>query len=566
MHAPRRALPFGIAARWGAIADAISLAMISCVLAMPAVAQTAGEGVSIAVSIVPQGQVTGPAPTTLILPPLPDAPRRGTSAKGDRTAPKLSTASLATAPDPTQVAAMAAAKAALATELGRRFGALPGFAAEGYAPSGVALIPPPDVAAPGGLGASGTQVGGAGSGGAASPAAAPKAVASLAGPVAVPTPKPGVRTASLTAPGSAAAAAGAADSGSVDTGGAGAGLASPAAGSVALPRPDPRPAATASVAPVADASEDAPDAGAALLGLALPTRKPVMTANASATAAGDDDDDAPADLQGKATPAQRLSLPEPRPEPDTDAANPVMLASINPKGSATPNDWNTPGVPRPLSAKVPPYAAPPLVESTLGLAPACAALVRRGLAEMKFDPDLPKAGACGVTEATKLSAFRAPDGRVVTLDPPAEVRCEVAVAVVNWMRDDMSGAVARLGAPLQSVKIADSYSCRPRNRVRGAKLSEHAKGGAIDVSGFVLADGRTFTTKGHDLPMAFRVTMRDTACARFMTVLGPGSDGYHENHIHVDLEHRSRVSTYCHWVIDDAPLALRGTKVRRVRL
>ncbi|WP_208948361.1 extensin-like domain-containing protein [Segnochrobactrum spirostomi] len=546
---------------------------------------------------MPQGQVTGPAPTTLILPPLPDAPHQGKSAKGDRTAPKPSASSLAAAPDPAQAAAMAAAKAALATELGRRFGALPGFAAEGYAPSGVALIPPPDVAAgnaaaaaAGAGGAPGTQPGAAGSGGpgaaasdaaeggvarvgsgAVPGAAGPNGATGLAGPVAVPAPKPGVRTASLTTtgPDAAATATGLGGAGLAGSAATGSGSAGAIGGPVALPRPDPRPATTASAAaaapPAADTSEDAPDAGATFLGLALPARKPVMTANASATAA-DDDDDSPADLEGKPAPGQRLSLPEPRPEPDTEAANPVMLASINPKGATSPKDWNTPSVPRPLSSKVPPYAAPPLVESTLGLAPACAALVRRGLAEMKFDPDLPKAGACGVTEATKLSAFRAPDGHVVTLDPPAEVRCEVAVAVVNWMRDDMSGAVAKLGAPLQSVKIADSYSCRPRNRVRGAKLSEHAKGGAVDVSGFVLADGRTFTTKGHDLPMAFRVTMRDTACARFMTVLGPGSDGYHENHIHVDLEHRTRVSTYCHWVIDDAPVALRGTKVRRVRL
>jgi len=45
----------------------------------------------------------------------------------------------------------------------------------------------------------------------------------------------------------------------------------------------------------------------------------------------------------------------------------------------------------------------------------------------------------------------------------------------------------------------------------------------------------------------FREGLRKSTCARFHTVLGPGSDGYHEDHVHVDLAERRSGYRMCQW-------------------
>jgi hypothetical protein len=39
-----------------------------------------------------------------------------------------------------------------------------------------------------------------------------------------------------------------------------------------------------------------------------------------------------------------------------------------------------------------------------------------------------------------------------------------------------------------------------------------------------------------------------------MTVLGPGSDGYHEHHIHVDLAERRGNYRMCQWDVREPPV------------
>jgi hypothetical protein len=93
------------------------------------------------------------------------------------------------------------------------------------------------------------------------------------------------------------------------------------------------------------------------------------------------------------------------------------------------------------------------------------------------------------------------------------------------------------------VSVADlragTYSCRPRNNQMGAKVSEHAFGNAMDVMAFVLADGREINVeKGWRGDPAEQEFLREAfvgACRYFTTVLAPGSDPFHYNHIHIDL-------------------------------
>ncbi|GLK73845.1 extensin family protein [Ancylobacter dichloromethanicus] len=166
--------------------------------------------------------------------------------------------------------------------------------------------------------------------------------------------------------------------------------------------------------------------------------------------------------------------------------------------------------------------------------------------------------ACTVDRGVSLSAVRMKDGRLVTLEPAATLRCEMAAAVARWLRDGVEPAVATLGAPLDKVLVAASQQCRPRNRVAGAKISEHGRGNAIDTRGYVLTDGRRFVigtpaagSADQPMPVAFQESLKASACADFTTILGPGSDGYHELHLHVDRAERRSGAVLCRWAVAD---------------
>jgi hypothetical protein len=79
-------------------------------------------------------------------------------------------------------------------------------------------------------------------------------------------------------------------------------------------------------------------------------------------------------------------------------------------------------------------------------------------------------------------------------------------------------------------------------------LSEHAKGNALDIAALALSDGRRVAVRPADRPApdvtAFLVAVRTTACDYFLTVLGPGSDGAHAAHLHLDLGLHGRTANY----------------------
>lgn len=171
--------------------------------------------------------------------------------------------------------------------------------------------------------------------------------------------------------------------------------------------------------------------------------------------------------------------------------------------------------------------------------------------------------ACTVDRGVNLTAVRMRDGRLVKLEPAAVLRCAMAASVANWLRNSVEPAIDSLGAPLSTVLVAASQQCRPRNRVPGAKISEHGRGNAIDIRGFVLEDGRRFVIgapmrgqKETAMPVAFQESLKASACADFTTILGPGSDGYHELHLHVDRAERRNNLVLCRWAI-----ARKGTGV-----
>lgn len=186
------------------------------------------------------------------------------------------------------------------------------------------------------------------------------------------------------------------------------------------------------------------------------------------------------------------------------------------------------------------------------------------LAEFQPLPLLAGPGECGAADAVLLRSVILPDQTKVAVTPPATLRCPMAQAVADWLRDDVSPAALTLGAPLRGLDDFDSYECRGRNRVRGAMLSEHGRANAIDVRGFRLADGKDIGLTDITAPKAWRDSIRAGACARFTTVLGPGSDGYHEEHIHLDLVERHGGYRLCEWEVRtpvaDAPKPAANTE------
>ena len=184
---------------------------------------------------------------------------------------------------------------------------------------------------------------------------------------------------------------------------------------------------------------------------------------------------------------------------------------------------------------------------------ACQIRIADRIAVIEPLPSLAGPGDCGANDVVRLEAIIQPDKSRVTLSPPATMRCTMAEALANWVRDDLTATIAQLGSAPRALDNYASYDCRGRNRVAGARISQHGLANAIDVRGVQLANGRFASFTDRKLDREFRETVRKSVCERFTTVLGPGSDGHHEDHIHMDLAERRGGYRLCQWnVLDPA--------------
>jgi Extensin-like protein C-terminus len=153
----------------------------------------------------------------------------------------------------------------------------------------------------------------------------------------------------------------------------------------------------------------------------------------------------------------------------------------------------------------------------------------------------------------RLDAVVLPDHGRVEVKPTAVLRCAMAESFAAWVRDEASADIAPLGAALRGIETYGSYECRGRNSVIDAKLSEHGKGNAIDVRALVLAGDRRTELTDENVAKPLREALRDSACHRFTTVLGPGADSYHNNHIHLDILERTHGLRICQWDVREPP-------------
>jgi hypothetical protein len=239
-------------------------------------------------------------------------------------------------------------------------------------------------------------------------------------------------------------------------------------------------------------------------GYRAPSNGPV-----SLTAPGVVRQDGEIELPDEGTPAQSGSQPYGRPYPDAQ--------------TTPPRD----NYPAPYSQR--PYA-PPQAESQPRLGP-------------------------GPVQGNPVTAFGP-----VAVKPTATLACPIVSVLDHWLADAVQPAAMRwFGARVVEIKQISAYSCRGMNGNSNAHISEHAFGNALDIAAFTLADGRRISVetgwKGMPEEQGFLRDVQASACREFTTVLAPGSNVYHYNHIHVDLMRRARRPIICQ------PAAVSGEEV-----
>jgi len=138
----------------------------------------------------------------------------------------------------------------------------------------------------------------------------------------------------------------------------------------------------------------------------------------------------------------------------------------------------------------------------------------------------------------------------VEVKPTATLACPIVSALDRWFANAVQPAARKwFNQPVVEIKQISAYSCRGMNGQAGAPISEHAFGNALDIAAFVLADGHRITVKGgwKGTPeeQGFLRDVQGSACDQFTTVLAPGSNQFHYDHIHVDLMRRASGRRIC---------------------
>jgi len=229
-------------------------------------------------------------------------------------------------------------------------------------------------------------------------------------------------------------------------------------------------------------------------------------------------------------------LPRPRPAEAPSADDDHRPAAAQPADQDKPSEQAAP-VDSPAPATPQPSACRLALSDDIAIAPSI--------------PDIKGPGGCGGTDLVRLEAIMLPDKHRVAVTPAATLRCAMASAIADWVRTDVAPLTQKLGSEITTLDNFDSYECRGFNRVPGAHLSEHGRANALDVRAFKLADGSSITLTDPHVARETREAVLQSVCARFVTVLGPGSDGYHEEHIHLDLMEHQNKFKLCHWEIYD---------------
>jgi hypothetical protein len=204
-----------------------------------------------------------------------------------------------------------------------------------------------------------------------------------------------------------------------------------------------------------------------------------------------------------------------------------------------PGDLAQPPPPAP-----PPPAPPP--ENPEASAQ-CDQLVAAGTTVAERRPAIADASECAIDAPVSVEAIILKDGRRVALASPALLNCAMAGALAEWLREEGAEILGEQRGPVKRLIVGGGYQCRRRNGAETGKISEHARGNALDLISveWVSGDRMTFTDPAIDLALA--TSLQLSLCVRFSTVLGPGSDAFHDSHVHIDLDQRAHGFKLCEW-------------------
>jgi hypothetical protein len=234
------------------------------------------------------------------------------------------------------------------------------------------------------------------------------------------------------------------------------------------------------------------------------------------------------------------------------AGRPMSLSPGGGEPAAEPERDYTPHA-------IPPRAAPSNYPRTLPSPPPAA---RAMPSDIPDDAVIPPGGSAAVPERDMQPAYNAPVYRPpqrepprlgpmrgpqnatlipAEVSPPAKLACPLVSALDRWVTEGVQPAALHwFGQSVTEIHQIGSYSCR--HMVGGSGVSEHSYGNALDIAGFTLADGRKITVKngwhGSAEEQGFLHDVQLYACETFTTVLAPGYNIYHYDHIHVDLMQR----------------------------
>jgi hypothetical protein len=230
-----------------------------------------------------------------------------------------------------------------------------------------------------------------------------------------------------------------------------------------------------------------------------------------------------------APPPQTYAPPRPQtyssPPPQTYSQPPVATPGQPQYGApqlGAPLSLRAPGIPEPIEQDI---DAPPDVSSyPPNYAPGSPA------SELAPLPPL------GPPRDPLVTASAGP----VEVKPPATLACPIVSALDQWISAAVQPAAQHwFRQSVVEIKQISAYSCRGMNGDPNAHISEHAFGNALDIAEFTLADGHKVSVQygWHGTPeeQGFLHDVQSAACDQFTTVLAPGANVYHYNHIHVDL-------------------------------
>ena len=245
-------------------------------------------------------------------------------------------------------------------------------------------------------------------------------------------------------------------------------------------------------------------------------------------AAQDSDASGPGTSEPQEVPPEESPRPEPRPDPEDRVEDEPGLAAVDVQDAPEAVADAAPGVWRQLA------------ETEEELARCLARLDALGARYERLEgPVTAEDPDCGIANPVSVSA----PAEGVEMSSPVTIRCETAAALGQWTARHLAPAAEALGrGALVRLDHGGGYTCRRRNNAPDGRLSEHSFGNAVDIVAFGFAEGDPIAVEPRaeegTLAEAYQRAARASSCLYFTTVLGPGTDAAHADHIHADIRQR----------------------------